>query len=88
NALDWLVGSSEFVNKPVALFNASSRGVYAQASLTETLTVMTARVLAGATVELMGRRIGAEQIAADPEMSAALRGALEDFAANACPDAA
>jgi NAD(P)H-dependent FMN reductase len=88
NALDWLVGSNEFVNKPVALFNASARGVYAQASLTETLTVMTARVLAGVTVELMGKRIGAEQIAADPGMSAALRGALEDFAANACPDAA
>jgi chromate reductase len=88
NALDWLVGSGEFVGKPVALFNASSRGAYAQAQLTETLTVMTARVLPGVTLPLTGNRITAEQIAADPAMSAMLREALERFAASARPSAA
>jgi NAD(P)H-dependent FMN reductase len=51
NALDWVVGSGELVDKPVALFNASARGTYAQASLTETLTVMSARVVEGVTVQ-------------------------------------
>src|SRR5450432_4339141 len=43
NALDWVVGSGEFMDKPAALFNGSPRGTYAQASLTETLTAMTER---------------------------------------------
>src|SRR5438105_3467377 len=29
NALDWVVGSGEFVDKPVALLNASPRSTYA-----------------------------------------------------------
>ena len=37
NALDWMVGNESFVNKPVALFNASPRAVHAQAALRETL---------------------------------------------------
>jgi len=45
NGLDWVVGSGELVDKPVTLFNASPRGTYAQASLTETLTVMSAKVV-------------------------------------------
>lgn len=42
NALDWVVGSGELADKPVTLFDAPSRGTYAQASLSETLTVMAA----------------------------------------------
>jgi len=82
NALDWVVGSSEFVGKPVAFFNASSRGTYAQASLAETLTVMSAKVLSGAsiTLELMGRPLAPPEIVADPEMAAAIRAALGAFA--------
>jgi chromate reductase len=45
NALDWKVGSDAFVNKPVALLNASPRATIAQASLKETLTVMSAQIL-------------------------------------------
>lgn len=44
NALDWIVGSGEFMYKPVGLMNASPTSRYAQASLAETLTVMMARV--------------------------------------------
>jgi NAD(P)H-dependent FMN reductase len=83
NALDWVVGSGEFMDKAVTLFNASPRGTYAQASLTETLTVMTAKVVpeASITLQLMGKPLNANQIAADPEMSAALRSAIRLLAA-------
>jgi NAD(P)H-dependent FMN reductase len=81
NALDWVVGSGEFVDKPVALFNTSPRGTFAQASLTETLAVMTARVVPGVTLALLGKPPRAEQIAADPQMSALMREGLERLSA-------
>lgn len=34
HVLDWVVGSGELADKPVALFNASPRGICGQASLT------------------------------------------------------
>ena len=82
NALDWVVGGNELVGKPVTLFNASPRGAYAQASLTETLTVMSAQVLSAAsvTLQLLGKSASASQIAADPAVSAALRSGIEAFA--------
>ena len=81
NGLDWVVGSGELMDKPVTLFNASPRGTYAQASLTETLTAMTAKVVSQAsiTLQLLGKPVTADQIAAEPGMSAALRAALESF---------
>lgn len=57
NALDWLVGAGELVGKPVVLVNATARSTYAQASLTETLTVMSWRVLPPVTIELWGKPI-------------------------------
>jgi NAD(P)H-dependent FMN reductase len=82
NSLDWLVGSGELVDKPVALFNASPRGTYAQASLTETLTVMSARLIPEAawTLQHLGKPLATEQIVADPEMSVAIHTALENLA--------
>src|SRR5579872_2038953 len=41
NALDWLVGGEEFINKPIALINAQPRATHAYAALTEIITVMT-----------------------------------------------
>jgi len=52
NALDWLVASGELYEKPVALFNASPRTSYAQASLAETLTVMAARLIPEASINV------------------------------------
>lgn len=82
NALDWVVGSGELAGKPVTLFNASPRGTYAQASLTETLTVMSAVVIheAGLTLNLLGIARTASRIAEDPEMGELLRLALYRFA--------
>lgn len=82
NALDWLVASGELYEKPVVLFNASPRANYAQASLTETLTVMTTRVISEAciVVPLLGKDIDANGVIADPELTRTLRSALAVFA--------
>jgi putative hydrolase of the HAD superfamily len=45
NALDWLVGSGELYEKPVALLHVSARGEIAQGALRETLNVMTGRIV-------------------------------------------
>lgn len=81
NALDWLVGGSEFIDMPVALINATPPATWAQASLTETLTVMSAHIVAGASISLplRGRKLDAAGIAADPEMADALRAAIVAF---------
>jgi len=52
NALDWLVASGDLYEKPVALFNTSPRSSYAQASLAETLTVMMARLVPEAFINV------------------------------------
>ena len=81
NALDWLVSDEHFMGKPVALLSASPRAVYSQASLTETITVMSGRIVpeASITVPLHGRKLDADGVVADPEMAAALREALAAF---------
>ena len=78
NALDWVVGSGELVEKPVALFNASPRSTYAQASLLETLTVMSAKIVKEAfvTIELAGKKLDEAGMVADSEISKALKSAL------------
>jgi len=79
NALDWMVGNESFVNKPVALLNASPVSIHAPASLKEIITVMSARVVeeASITVPLRGARLDEQGIFSDPTISAALRGALQ-----------
>src|ERR1700710_47156 len=52
NALDWLVGGEEFIHKPVALLNASPRSHHAQESLAETITTMSGRLVAAASVAI------------------------------------
>jgi len=81
NALDWLVGSSEFPNKPVALFNASPRAAHAQAALREILTTMSARLIdeASIAVPLLGRDLDVGAIAADETLAAPIRAALRAY---------
>ncbi|MFI9235194.1 NADPH-dependent FMN reductase [Streptomyces cinnamoneus] len=61
NALEWVVGSGELVDKPVAVVTASpsmTGGDRAQAWLRETLEVMSARVLpAGLRIACAGAKI-------------------------------
>lgn len=82
NALDWLVGGFDFINKPVALFNASPRSTYAVASLTEILTIMSGRIIpeASITVALREKLLDEEDIIVHPELAPMLRVALEAFA--------
>ena len=82
NALDWLVRSGEFVDKPVALISASPHATWARASLTETLTVMSAKLIADAsiTLPLTTNRTDEASLAANPEISLLLRTALAAFA--------
>jgi chromate reductase, NAD(P)H dehydrogenase (quinone) len=74
NALDWLVRSGELYGKPVALINMSPRSTHAQASLAETLTTMTARLIPEAcvTVALPSKDLDAAGIRSDPDISRVL----------------
>lgn len=82
NALDWLVGGFDFINKPIALFNASPRSTYAIASLTEVVTIMSGRIVPGASVTIPLRELHLDEagIVAHPEISLMIRTALTSFA--------
>ena len=64
NALDWMVSCEVFVNKPVAILNASSRASFADASLREIVTMMSAIIIeeASITVPIIGARLDEEGI--------------------------
>lgn len=83
NALDWLVSGVEIFQKPVALLNPSPASRFAHPQLIETLRVMSATVVDEAciTLAIAGRRLDAEGIAADAELSTAIRAALDALAA-------
>ena len=82
NALDWLVGGFDFINKPVALFNASPRSTYAIASLSEIITVMSGRIVpeASITVALREKHLDEDAIVSHPVIASMLRAALNAFA--------
>src|SRR5215469_18211087 len=82
NALDWLVASGELYEKPVAFFNASPRTSYAQASLTETLTVMMARLIPEAFINvspLSGMGHGKLCVGSSTNLSTRIECALASF---------
>jgi chromate reductase len=88
NALDWLVSSLEFPDKPVALINASQRATSADAHLRLTLTTMSARLVEAAsiTLPLLGRDLDADGIISDDILSERLRAALDCFARAISPN--
>lgn len=79
NALDWLVGSDTFPGKPVAILNTSPRAQHADAHLRLTLSTMAAVLVpeANVTLPLIGTAMTADAIAADAQMSHALRNMLD-----------
>lgn len=81
NALDWMVGSSVFVDKPVALWNALPRASIALAALHETLTVMSARLVAAASLELLIKAADSSGPVANPD-PAAMQEALRSLRAS------
>ncbi len=81
NALDWVVSSPAFIDKPVALVNASPRATIAYGALRETLVTMSARMIEGGCVTIavppMAR--DAEGVLAVPDLVVALRSALAEI---------
>ncbi len=79
NALDWVVGSGEFVHKRVALIGASpleTGAHYALEALERTIRVMSADVVASLSVPFVRAKIGADGVITDDE----LRASLQDIA--------
>lgn len=81
NALDWVVGSGELIDKPVVLINASPRATHAYASLRETLTVMSAIVVREESIAMTmpGRTVDAAALCADAAVAGALRATLDSL---------
>uniref|UniRef100_Q020A5 NADPH-dependent FMN reductase n=1 Tax=Solibacter usitatus (strain Ellin6076) TaxID=234267 RepID=Q020A5_SOLUE len=78
NALDWVVGSGELMEKLVALINASPYATIAHAALAETLRTMSATVVedASVTLPILSGKPDAAAMVASPEISEALRAAI------------
>ncbi len=90
NALEWTVASGEFVDKPVVALSTSptaSGGDKALAWLTQTLEVMSARILADASQPIpFGRsRVKPTGEVVDPLLAATLRSILDGLAQAALP---
>jgi len=81
NALDWLVSSLEFPSKPVALINISPRSTFVHASLSETLTTMSASLIADPafTISLPRKGMDVAGMLADPQITQCLHAALDAF---------
>jgi chromate reductase len=90
NALDWVVGSGELIDKPIALINASTRATHAYASLRETLTTMSGRVIeeASVTIPLEGSRCDTDSVTQDVRLSGLLKASLAALVQVARVDAA
>jgi len=82
NALDWLVSFEGTVGKPIALINASPRAHHAYEALREVLQTMSTSVIAEASpaIPLLGACITEEAMVSSPEVSRAIRAALEALA--------
>ena len=74
NALDWVVGSAEFDQKPTLLLAASARGQHAPAQLAEVLRTMGAVLIGPHSAGLPGRLPEAEAALQSPEAGARLAG--------------
>jgi chromate reductase, NAD(P)H dehydrogenase (quinone) len=81
NALDWLVGGFDFINKPVVFFNASPRSTYALASLTEIITIMSGQIVAEAAISVPLRELQIDEagIVAHAEIVSTIRTAILTF---------
>ena len=78
NALDWLVSFEPFVNKPVAVLNASPRAHIADAALREVLKTMSAVIVEAASISfpLLGAHLSEDAMVADPSVSHTIQQAL------------
>lgn len=84
NALDWLVSFEGTVAKPVALINTSPRAHHAYEALEEVLKTMSACIVAEASpaIPLLGACTTEEAMVSSPDVSCAIRAALQALAAH------
>jgi NAD(P)H-dependent FMN reductase len=78
NALDWVVGSGELVDKRVGLVCPSAASQFAHPQIVEVLTTMSAVVVPRATIviDLPRRGLDADRLAKDPAVASILRGVI------------
>ena len=81
NALDWLVGTDAYVDKPFMLLNASARSRVAQDTLTTVLETMSGVHIANAsvTLPLLGTTLSAAEIQTNQEFAAQILRSLTVF---------
>jgi NAD(P)H-dependent FMN reductase len=81
NALDWLVKTDAFVNKPFMFLNGSDRSAVGRDSLAIVLQTMSGIHIerASVTLPLLGRNLDVADIAGNGEMATSIRGALLTF---------
>jgi NAD(P)H-dependent FMN reductase len=81
NMLDWMVSSSSFVDKPVALITASLGGNYAHESLLLTIGALSANVIENATllISFIRSKMNADGQVADAETTNNLENVLKAF---------
>jgi len=84
NALDWLVNTDAFVNKPFMFLGASDRSTVGRDSLAVVLQTMSGIHIerASVTLPLLGRNLSVAEILADGQMAERIREALRTFAGN------
>ena len=75
NALDWVVGGSEIVDKPVGVLSASAASRFAHPQLIEVLKTMSASIVPEATVviDIPRRGVDVERLVVDAVLGPALR---------------
>jgi NAD(P)H-dependent FMN reductase len=83
NALDWLVGTDAFVEKPYALWSASTRSMHADECLRGVLNTMSGLEVVDASVvlPLLGTTTKAVQLAVDADQREVLERALYEIVA-------
>lgn len=81
NALDWLVGTDAFVEKPFMMLSASNRVPAVQASLVTVLETMSGIHLekASALVPLLGTSMSTQEIAVNREFAGLIQSAIRTF---------
>lgn len=83
NALDWLVGSMDIVEKPVVLLNGSPRASHSQQSLALTLRTISANLITDTPylAPVLGKTIEVRDIVADATLADVIRRMLADLLA-------
>ena len=84
NALDWIVGGSEIVGKPVGVLSASAASRFAHPQLVEVLRTMSANVVPEATVviDIPRRGVDVYHLVNDPRLSVRLGAVISALLAS------